>query len=110
LHGRQVCGQRQESSAEEFDTGSPVHLPFEHFQTIGLTLDGPLLHRVVTAASTARMSRRKRHTKFWINAMPVACARSNHWCRATVVRAFSVGVVGCRKSDRKPNIKGRITA
>jgi hypothetical protein len=23
---------------------------------------------------------------------------------------FCFGVVGCRKSDRKPNIKGRITA
>jgi hypothetical protein len=42
--------------------------------------------------------------------MPVACARSNHWCRAAVVRTVSLGVVGCRKSDRNPNIKGRITA
>jgi hypothetical protein len=31
LHGRQVNWQRNQSRAEELDTGSPVHLALEHF-------------------------------------------------------------------------------
>src|SRR5215207_10217490 len=65
---------------------------------------GPLLDRVMTAASTAKTSRRNRSTKFCSDRIPVACARPIHRCRAAVVRAFFLlGGVGCRKRERKPN-------
>jgi hypothetical protein len=41
----------------------------------------PLLHFSVTAASTARMSRRNRQAKFWIKKIPVASARSIQRCK-----------------------------
>jgi hypothetical protein len=68
--------QRNESGAEEFHAGAAVHLALERLQTIHLTLDGTVAPAVVTAASTARMSRCSRVSKYWIMAMPLALDQS----------------------------------
>ena len=109
LIARRLCWGNQ-PSAKEFRDCPAIHLALDGSQAVDLTLDWA--HFSVTAASTARLSHRNWHKKVWIEAMPVACARSSQWCRAAVVLALFVvlagPIMGCFNMERKLNISFRM--
>ena len=110
LLGNRDHWQRNQPSAEEFDAGSPVHLALDRLQSIDVAFD----RTIAPSGDDGRFDRQdvpaQSIHKVLQRSDPVACARSIHRCKATLVRVFLLGMVGCRKSERKPNISGRITA
>jgi hypothetical protein len=81
VQGDGFRSKRNHPGAQEFDSALPYICLFNVLSRFTWLSTTPLLHFSVTAASTARMSRRNRQAKFWIKKIPVASARSIQRCK-----------------------------